>query len=95
SSIIQKTNDKFGTKFVSFTPKNSELKSIFNKIESVSKIQAKRQGKTEYSELKISRPSSMRSSLKTALIQKLKEPENQEILQDAEKIYSEFISSSS
>lgn len=91
SSIIQKTNDKFGTKFVSFTPKNSELKSIFQKIESVGKIQATRQGKTEYSELNIARPSSTRASLKKDLIQKLKEPQNHKILQVAEKIYDEFV----
>ena len=46
---------------------------------------------TEYSELNIARPSSTRASLKSELIQKLKEPQNHKILQAAEKIYSEFI----
>ena len=92
SSIIQKINNKFGTKFVSLTPTRSELQGIFEKIEEVGKIEAIRQGKTECSELNIARPSSTRASLKTELVEKLKEPENQKILQDSEKIYREFIS---
>lgn len=95
SSTIEKTNHKFGTKFVSHTPNGSDLKSIFRKIESVGKIEAIRQGETKCSELNIARPSSTRVSLKRKLLQKLKEPQNHEILQAAEKIYSEFIFSCS
>ncbi len=95
SSIIQKTNNKFGTKFVSLTPTGSELKSIFRKIEKVGKIEAIRQGKTECSELNIARPSSIRASLKRELIEKLKESQNQKNLRDAEEIYREFICSCS
>ena len=91
SSIIQKTNDKFGTKFISFTPTGSELKSIFRKIEETGKIEAIRQGKIKCSELNIARPSSTRASLKRELIQELKDPPNYKILQAAEEIYSKFI----
>ena len=91
SSVIRETNNKFGTKFISLTPTGSELKSIFQKIESVGNIEAIRQGETECSELNIARPSSTRAFLKRELIQKLKEPQNHKILKDAEKIYSEFM----
>ncbi len=92
SSIIQKTNNKFGTKFAGLTPTSSELKSIFGKLE---KIQAIRQGKTECSELHVARPSSTKASLKREFIEKFKEPQNQKKLRDAEKIYREFICSGS
>ena len=68
SRVIQKLNNKFGTKFIGFTPTGSELRNIFREIESVGKIEAIRQGKTECSELNIARPSSTRVSLKRELM---------------------------
>lgn len=90
SNVIEKTNDKFGTNFITPAPNNLES-NHFNNIETIGKIEAKRQGKTEYSELNVARPSSLRASLKKELMQKLEQTENQKDLMVAEKIYHEFV----
>lgn len=91
SKIIEKTNDKFNTKFVSRSFAEAEVNSIFQRIESIGEIEATRQEKTECSELNVARPSLTRACLKRELMQKLEEPQNNKILKDAERIYADFI----
>ena len=91
SKIIQKINNKFDTKFIDRSLTNTEIKSIFQEIESVGEIEAVREGKTGCSELNVARPSFARVYLKKELIQKLEKPHNEKVLKAAEKIYADFL----
>ena len=94
SKIIQRTNYKFNTEFSDRPLSDTEQEGVFREIESVGKIEATRQRKTECSELNVARPSFTRVHLKQELLQKLNLPQNREILKAAEKIYSEFVCNS-
>ena len=92
SSIIQKTNNKFKTNFISPISTDSNPKETFQKIESIEKIESIRQGAKGYSESQISRPSLTRTLMAREQIQKLEQPQYIKLLKIADEIYSEFLS---
>ena len=91
SNVIDKTNHKFRTDFITPAHDNLEPKAFFKDIETIGKIEAIRQGKAEYSELNVARPSSIRDFLKKELIQRIERMEYREDLIAAEKIHREFL----
>lgn len=91
SNIIQRTNCKFGTNFISLTPSDSEVQNIYQQIESIEKIEATRRRKIKGSELNIAKPSSIKIPFKKELMEKFKKTQYSDKINDAEEIYSKYI----
>lgn len=94
SGIIQKTNNKFRTSFVLPVYADSSPIDLFQRIESIAKVESIRRGETGYSELEISRPSSARKPVKKELMGELSQSQYSELIKIAEKTYNDFLSQS-
>jgi hypothetical protein len=80
SLIVQRLNEQFGTDFIAFTPKGSDLNNIFAEIEVI-----------EPSETKSCKPSAKKDELKMPIMHDLDSLCYQNLLKEAEEIYTKYL----
>ena len=86
--VIKKINSRFGTRFRSFLHTEDNVKECFNLIE---QMDVEDTGLKNVQERTVARPSSEREQIKAELERKFENPKYRRMLDEAEKIYRQFI----